>query len=243
MSLWGGLLKLGYRLQWHRVGPLALGYWPLLIGLPWLGIPWLVSASPAAAWPYALALSFLGLALVGVMWFARQQRYIRFRRDESLAAHLPPDVDPIKPDEKIPIRATGVLEVRDKRRYFVEAVADFATMGTREHAIMARISLSRMWLVAQSSKGVVGWWYVFIEPAYIRSIQTGWLHHGLHPRPALKIEYQRRRAVKGRKKTKEVKSDETIYLSTAEPLALHRLLENLARDAGRADDTRLYVPL
>ena len=57
MRLWGGLLKLGYRLWWHRIGPLALGYWPLFIGVLWLGIPWLAEANLVATWPYALALS------------------------------------------------------------------------------------------------------------------------------------------------------------------------------------------
>lgn len=243
MSAWGGLLRLGYRLWRHRIGPIALGYWPLLIGLPWLGIPWLVTGGTATTWPYALAMSVIGLILGSIMLIARQQRYIRFHRDESLAARLPPGVAPIEPDEKIPVRVTGFLEVRDNRQYFVETETDFATMGTREHIVMARIPLSRMWLVAQSSKGDVGWWYAFVKPAHIRSIQTGWLHHGLRPRPALKLVYLRRRLTEGKKKTKRAVSEETVYLSVANPLALHRLLENLARDAGQPVEHQPYVPL
>lgn len=242
MRLWGGLLKLGYRLWWHRIGPLALGYWPLFIGVLWLGIPWLAGANLVATWPYALALSAVGLALIVIMLLARRQRYIRFRRDESLAAHLPPEVVPIQPYEEIPIRATGVFEVRNKRRHFVVAAADFATMETREHIIMARIPLSRMWLVAQSSKAVVGWWYAFAKPADFRSIQTGWLYHGLHPWPTLKLVYLRRRLTGGRK-SREVVTEETVYLSVAERLTLLRLLENLARDAGQPIEYQPYVPL
>jgi len=243
VSLWGGLLKLGYRLQRHRIGPLALGYWPLLTGLLLAGIPCLLNLNRVPTWPYALALSVVGVALVSITLSARPAGYIRFEQDESLAAHLHPDVPPIEPDEKVSVRATGILEVRTERHYFVEAEANFATMETREHIVMARIPLSRMWLVARSSKDDAGWWYAFVNPAHIRSIQTGRLHHGLRPRPALKIEYQRRRLIEGKKKTKEIISDETIYLSVANPLTLHRLLENLVRDAGRQDKRQQYVPL
>jgi hypothetical protein len=132
--------------------------------------------------------------------------------------------------------------VRDKRRRFVEARADFATMETREHIVMAYIPLSRMWLVARSPRDMWGWWYAFAKPADIRSIQTGWLHHGLRPRPSLKLVYLRRRLTEG-KKPREVVTEETVYLSFAERLALVRLLENLARDAGQPADYQPYVPL
>ena len=228
MSLWGGLLKFGYRLQRHRIGPLALGYWPLLLGL--IGS---VIAYRTTAWPYALILSVVGLVLAVIMLVGRRQRYIRFRHDESLAAHLPPDVKPIKQDEKILIKAVGTLEVRDKRKYFVCAEADFATMENREHVVMARIPFSRMWLVAQSLKEQEGWWYAFVSPPHIRSIQTGWLHHGLRPQPALQLVYERRQFVERRNEFKETVTEETIYLSVAKVLTLHRLLENLVRDAGQ----------
>jgi len=238
VSLWGGLLWLGYRLWRHRIGPLALGYWPLLVE-----VLCLIVARRTAAWPYALALSTTGLILTGVMLLARQQRYIRFRGDESLAAHLPSGVAAIEADEKTPVRTTGVFQVRNNRRYFVEAAADFATMETREHIVMARIPLSQIWLVAQSPKEEKGWWYAFVKPAYIRSIQTGWLHHGLRPRPALKLVYLRHRLIEGKKKTKEVTTEETLYLSATEPLTIHRLLENLVRDAGQPVEYQQYIPL
>lgn len=238
MSLWGGLLRLGYRLRWHRIGPLSLSYWPLLLGAIWLAL-----AYGEATWPYALALSVTGLVLVGVALLARQAGYLRFRRDESLAAHLPPGVAAIEPDEKIPIRASGLLEVREDRRYFVAAEADLATMETREHIVMAHIPLSRMWLVARSPEEDEGWWYAFIKPVYLRSIQTGWLYHGLRPRPALEVVYQRRRLVTGKGRPQEVSSEETVYLSVAELLTLHRLLENLARDAGQESEYGEYVSL
>jgi hypothetical protein len=150
--VWGGLLRLGYRLAWHRIGPLPLGYWPLLIG-----ILWLVVGGRTASLPYALGLSVVGFLLAVVMLIARQQGYIRFRLDESLAAHLPPDVSAIEADEKIPVRATGVLRVRDKARYFAGARTHFATMENREHIVMAQVPLSRMWLVARSLPEDKGW--------------------------------------------------------------------------------------
>lgn len=238
MSLWGGLLRLGYRLWQHRIGPWSLGYWPLLVGTIWLA-----SAYRRVTWPCALTFSAVALALAGIMLIARQQGYLRFRQDESLAAHLPPGVAAIEPDEKIPIRASGLLEVKDARRYLVEAEADFATMETREHIVMARIPHSRMWLVARSLEEDEGWWYAFVRPAHIRRIRTGWLCHGLRPRPALELVYQRRRLVAGKSQPKEIATEETVYLSVAESLTLHRLLEDLARDAGQESQYGEYVPL
>jgi len=234
MKLAGGLLQLGYRLQRHRFWALPLGYWPLGLGL--MGS---VISFGTRLWLCTLALAAVGLLLLLVMVNARRQRYVRFAPDESLAAHLPPDVPVVRPDEKLPVRVTGFLEVRDARQYFVEAAADLATMETREHIVMARIPLSRMWLVARSPAGEVGWWYAFIQPVYIRSIQVGWLHHGLRRRPALRLLYQRRRLIEG----KEIVTQDTLFLSAANRLTLHRLLENLVRDAGRPVDAQQYVPL
>jgi len=238
MSLWGGMLRLAYRLRHHRIGLLSLGYWPLIVGLFLL-----VVAYRTAAQPYALLLIAAGLVLAGIMLLGRRQGYIRFRHDESLAAHLPSGMSPLKADEKCAVRATGVLEVRDKRHYFVEAEADFATMETREHIVMARIPPSLMWLVARFPKEEVGWWYAFVKPPHIRSLQTGWLYHGLRPRPALKLVYLRRQLIEGKKKTREVVSEETVYLSAAEMPILHRLLENVVRDAGQPVEYQQYVPL
>ncbi len=237
MILWGALLRLGYRLARHQIGPLALGYWPLLVG-----VLWSIVARRTAARPYALALSVAGFFLTGIMLLARQQRYIYFRRDESLAAHLPPGVAAVEPDENLPVRATGVFEVRETRRYFVEAKADFATMETREHVVMAPVPRSRMWLIARSPKEDESWWYAFVKPAHIRSIQTGWVYHGLHRRSALKLIYMRHQLIDG-KKPKEITSEETICLTAAKPLIIHRLLENLARDAGRPIEYQQYIPL
>jgi hypothetical protein len=233
-----GWLKLGYRLRRHRIGPLPLGVWPLLLGA-------ILSALLVGtrAWPVALALGLIGLVLLGVMLNARRQGYVRFEQDESLAAHLPPEIPPVEADEKVPVRVTGWLEVRNEQRFFAEARADLATMETREHIVMARIPPSRMWLVAKSIKEVAGWWYAFVKPAHIRSIQTGWLRHGSNPRPALRIQYLRRRLIDDGARIKEVESNETIFISVDDRVTLHRLLENLVRDAGRAQEARLYVPL
>jgi len=238
VSLWGALLRLSYRLARHRIGPLPLGYWPLLVG-----VLWVIVGGRTAALPYALGLSAAGLILAGIRLIARQQRYVRFRPDESLAAHLSPDVAAIEADEKIQIRTTGVLRVRDKQRYFVETATDFATMENREHIVMARIPLSRMWLVAKSLQEEEGWWYAFVKPTYIRSIQTGWLHHGLRLRPALKLVYLHRQLIEGKKKTREVTTEETLYLSAADALTIHRLLEDLVRDAGQPAEIQQYIPL
>jgi len=237
MSLWGGLLRLGYRLARHRIGPLALSSSLLFVAAIWLAV-----AHGRASWPLALLFGAISLALSTITLIARQQKYLRFRPDESLAAHLPPGVAALEPDEQVPVQVSGLLEVEGRQQYFVAAGANYATMETREHIVMARIPASRMWLVALWPEEEVGWWYVFARPVCIRGIRTGWLHHGLRPHPALELTYERRRLVTGKGKPKAVSSEQIVYLSVAELVTLHRLLDDLVRDAGQDVGYGEYVP-
>ena len=99
----------------------------------------------------------------------------------------------------------------------MEATADFATMETREHIVMARVLDSRF--LAGAPKGDVGWWYIFFKPHTIRGIEVGQVRFGLRSRPAIKLIT-----------TSEGKV-EPVYLSFDDPLQMQRVLEDLCRDA------------
>jgi hypothetical protein len=166
----------------------------------------------------------LCLTLVLVMLLAKRQGFIVFRRR---ALSLSPDHPErstersrrrLVTDEKVAVRATGLFEVRDERRYFVEVTADFATMETREHIVMARM-LDVHFLVG-APKDDAGWWYIFFKPHTIRGIEVGEIHFGLRTRPAIKLGYS----------TVERKV-EPVYLSFDDPLQMQQVLEDLRRDA------------
>ena len=157
----------------------------------------------------------LCLALVLVTLLARRKGFISFRKREFPS---PPNLPELAPDEKIPVRATGLFEVRNKRRYFVEVTADFATMETREHIVMGRMLKVRF--LVGTPKNDAGWWYIFFKPDMIREVEVGEIHFGLRRRPAIKLRYE----------TEEGKV-EPVYLSFGDPLQMQRVLEDLSRDA------------
>jgi hypothetical protein len=211
MSIVGFILKASYQLNRHRLGPLRLNLVPLLFALV-SGLIWKAGGLPGKQ---AALIIVLCLILVLVTLLAKRQGFIVFRGRQLSSSPNPPE---LAPDEKVAVRATGLFEVRGERRYFVEVIADFATMETREHIVMGRM-LDPRFLVG-ASKDDIGWWYIFFKPHTIREIEVGQVHCGLRARPAIKLGY----------KTAEGKV-EPVYLSFDDPLQMQRVLEDLRRDA------------
>jgi hypothetical protein len=211
MNIIGFILKASYQLSRHRMGPLRLNLVPLLFALA-SGLVWKAGGLTGGQ---AVSIVVLCLILVLVTLLAKRQGFIVFRKGEFAPSPSPPE---LASDEKVAIRATGLFEVRDKRRYFVEVTADFATMETREHIVMGRM-LDVRFLVG-APKEDAGWWYIFFKPHMIREIKTGKVHFGLKARPAIKVRYE---AGEGKV--------ESVYLSFDDPLQMQRVLEDLRRDA------------
>ena len=214
MSIVGFILKASYQLSRHRIGPMRLNLLPLVFALA-SGLIWWQTGSLTGE--QTVLIIVLCLILVLVTLLARRQGFVVFRKSGEVSSP-PPDLPELAPDEKVAVRATGPFEVRGERRYFVEVAADFATMETREHIVMARM-LDPRFLVG-APKDDTGWWYIFFKPHTIREIEVGEIHFGLRTRPAIKLGYS----------TMEGKV-EPVYLSSDEPLQLQRILEDVRRDA------------
>lgn len=212
MSVVGLALKLSYLMSRYRLGLLPLSYLPAILAL--------ASALAARAGllevGHALLAVALCIILTSILLLARRQGYIIFRQGKEEAT---PEFTPLVPDEKVLLRATGHFEVSGMRRYFVEVVAAFSTLETREHVVMGWIPPSRFLLLASWPKVEVGMWYIFFKPEAIEEIAVGEVHFGLRARPALRISYRD----KGRQ--------ETLYLSFDDTLQRQRVLEDLRRDA------------
>ena len=211
MSIVGLILKASYQLSRHRIGPLRLNLVPLVWALA-SGLIWRVGSLTGEQ---AVLIIVICLILVLVTLLAKRQGFIIFRRQGETSS---PGVARLAPDEKVAVRATGLFEVQGERRYFVEASAGFATMETREHAVMARMLSSRF--LVGAPKDDAGWWYIFFKPHKITGIEVGQIHFGLNARPAIKLGY----------KTEEGKV-EPVYLSFDNPLQMQRVSEDLRRDA------------
>jgi hypothetical protein len=212
MSIVGLILKASYQLNRHRIGPLRLNFVPLLLALA-SGLIWRIGGLTDEQAAFIIVLC---LILVLVSLLAKRKGFIVFRR--TGLSSLFPTPPELVPDEKVPVQASGLFEVRGERRYFVEASADFATMETREHIVMARM-LDVRFLIG-TPKDDAGWWYIFFKPPMIRGIEVGEVHFGLRARPAIKVKYE---AEEGKV--------EPVYLSFDESLQMQRVLEDLRREA------------
>jgi hypothetical protein len=175
------------------------------------------------------------VAILAGIWWAEQQRYVRFvewcqqhasepdlpenRADSSQFPSLPPM-------NKLELYATGFFEVSGMRRYWVETPAQYMTFETREHCVMTRIPHSRLLLLGQSSQQEVGWWYTFFQPGMIKAIRSGCLHFGLHPRRALRLEIA----------MPDEKGGEILYLSFDDDTSRSLVLDDLQHDADLAQD-------
>jgi hypothetical protein len=224
MSIVGFILKVSYQLDRHRIGPVRLNFVPLLFALA-SGLIWRAGGLVGEQAAFIIVLC---LVLVLVTLLARRQGFIVFRQGGGEPSPSP-DRSELAPDEKIAVRATGLFEVRDRQRHFVEVTADFATMETREHIVMARMLDSRF--LVGAPKGDVGWWYIFFKPHTIGEIEVGEIHFGLRARPAIKLGY----------KTDEGKV-EPVCLSFDDSRQMQRVFEDLRRDA-KVEPESVYQPV
>ncbi|GAB4549598.1 MAG: hypothetical protein Kow0063_44440 [Anaerolineae bacterium] len=225
----GLVYKLVYNLERHWLFNIRLRHWLILLCfvLPvvaWLGL-WGISRL------VALPLTLGAAGVLVAIWWADRQRYMRFEEHTRImtlpSKQTSPDTgelagaSPLPAMSKVRVYATGFFEVSGMRRYFVETPTDYTTFETREHCLMTQVPLTRFLLMGRSRTNEVGWWYTFFQPGMIRSIKCGWLHFGLRPRPALRLEIAR----------PEESEDECLHLSFEDEATRALVLADLQLDA------------
>ena len=209
------LFRLSYQLSSHRWNGWPLDYWlsfalVLVAGLASLGV-----VPGARATIYAVVGVFLGLCVLA--FWARRNHYVIFSAEDSPAC--PGPVAPLRPSDRIELRATGRFEVEGKEHHFSERMACFRTFATREHVVMAIVPPSRFLLLGTRPESEVGMWYIFFRPEQVLDLTLGTLRFGRRPRPALKAVCQ---AEEGQ---------ETVYLSFDDHAERQRVWADLQRHA------------
>ena len=214
MSLRGTILRIAYLLRRH----LWAG-WPLS---RWLGLLFVAGGLLALSsgwpvfWPSALVAGLYGAYLLLLTWAARK-RYVHFQ-----PVPLPPSPQsgrPLRREALVRIRASGWFTVEGRGRYYADLDADFETVGTREHIIMARVYPSRFLSLGRWPADEVGWWYAFFQPAMIRRVDAGRFYFGAQPRLALRVIY-----------APDEEREEAIYLTFDAASALSRVRNDLLKD-------------
>jgi hypothetical protein len=219
LSTSGAILKLAYQLRRHLWLEWSLARWlgVLLLGAA-LGSLFVQALRPWAA--LAIGLFFLGY-LVLLRWASRH-RYIRYA-PLSLEDVAPSDLSAVRPlrvEELVPVRASGLFSVEGKEQYYVDLEADFETVGTREHIILGRVLPSKFLVVGHWSYGELGWWYIFVRPAMLRGLGVGLLYFGAEPLQTLRVVY-----------APEPEVEQTVYLTFQDDSALRRVWNDLLLDA------------
>ena len=99
---------------------------------------------------------------LGVLTWAKRQGYLRFR---PLSGDVAREPNPIPTgsalpslgiQEMVPARASGWFTVEGENQYYIDLEADFETVGTREHIVLARVHPSRYLLFGQWPKVATG---------------------------------------------------------------------------------------
>jgi hypothetical protein len=218
LSARGTFLQLAYRLRHYLFFSWSLARWLgtlLLVGVAWALLRWWPNFWPAVA---------LGAVFVAyIVWHvsAQRSRYVHFEPLSDPAVLL--DGEPLPPlhtEELVPARATGWFTVEGLNGYLVNLEADFETVGTREHIVLARLYPSRFLLLGCWPPYQIGWWYIFFMPGMIRRVRLGRLHAGGEPGLALQIVY-----------APNAETLHTIYLAFDDPAALRRVWADLMLDA------------
>ena len=225
----GFVYQFTYNLEQHRLLGMSLRRWLILFCL----------AAPLGVWLDVWRVTSLTAVLVTLgaggilvaLWQAGRRRYVRFVKDAqgtapsnppALGTPRPGNASPLRPMSKVRVRATGLFEVSGMRRYLVENPADYTTVETREHCVMAHVPFTRFLVLSVAKREQVGWWYTFFQPATIREVTEGCLHFGLRPRPAVRL----RIALPGREE------DEILHFSFDDEAARSLVLADLRYDAG-----------
>ena len=136
MSWRGIVLQVAYRLRRHFWGGWSMGGW--LGTLLLLAVAGVLIGSRSADWPLAAALGALFLVYGGILVWARRHRTIYLTPGEVLPDD-PLSAAGLEMAEMIPIRASGWFTVEGKRQYYVDLDADYQTVPSREHTILARV--------------------------------------------------------------------------------------------------------
>jgi hypothetical protein len=219
LSTKGVILKFAYQLRRHLWAELPLSRWLgallLTTALGSLAIPWL---RPWAA----VLVGLLYLAYVLVLGWASRQAYIHYEAlpDVEALGQNAADEPPLRPEEMVPVRASGWFSVEGKDRYYLDLEADFETVATREHIVLGRVHPSRFLRLGRWAADELGWWYIFFQPAMIREMELGLLYHGAETQQVLRLVY-----------APDAETEQTIYLWFDDDTALRRVWNDLTQDA------------
>ncbi len=223
LNLLGMMLKLAYCLRRHLWGAWSLAQW--------LGLLIAACAIVLAVryWPSFSAAILLGSLLVAWIVFLRwaeRKGYVHFQVDsgaDMLLSQAPPR-PPLRPEQRVPVQASGWFTVEGNEQYLVDVEADMKITGLGERIVMGRVHPSRFLMLGRWPAYELGWWYIFFFPVHVREISIGHLSFGPRSRVAIRLIY----GLDGEPR-------QTIYLTSSEAWVLRLVRDDLERELSRIE--------
>lgn len=183
-------------------------------------------------WPAAV-LALLSLLIIWVnysLWRAKRDNYMRFvPGGDSLPEEA--DLTSLPPNQKVPVRATGLFSVSGRENNLLLAPASYWRVPLGDHVVMVE---------EQPGKYL----YQFFGAKSLQNIQPGWLLFGAKPIETLAVsflaqwgpDYTRFGQVYETGDNSDLPSPKrvTVYLSTADETIRRSIWQTIVYDARQA---------
>ena len=228
------LYALAYRMQLHEFGGWSCLRWVSTSGaLAFLAVivPWLFRGLPELSWKQwlivavGLAFALVPLALRAV---ARSNGYVCFTPQPGTS----PERAPLAPEDKVPLRASGLFEVEGQIWCFADLMAYWRTFASGEHAVMAIVHATKFAGVGRVPENRLGMCYIFVRPESLMEIVPGEISFGSRRAPGLALRYLFPHPASGRRRSAPKASLQRAYLAFADEAARDRVWADLL--AGQA---------
>ena len=168
---WLGLLYGFTHWTSHHTFILRLSTWVKLLAFGPLFIVWRQNRSTLV-----LGLALLpGLWVLWLYWRARRVGYKKFVVGET-AVTPTPNLNPVTPNQRIALKASGVFGVSDREEQILMKPAEYWRVPLGEHTVMVQPVSGRFL-------------YQFFNAANLQNLQTGWLICGLTPKSVLAVTF------------------------------------------------------
>lgn len=123
----------------------------------------------------------LAVALLGsfLYWYAARVGYSRFviKKGELPIALASEVVQPLSPNQKIAIQATGLFSVRDRESFVLLQPAHYWQVPLGDHVVMVEF-------------GPGSYLYQFFDAISLQQVQPGWLIFGRELHPVLAVTFR-----------------------------------------------------
>lgn len=125
--------------------------------------------------PLALGLAALfGVWVIWLYWRAQRVGYKKFVGGETAVTST--NLSPIPPNQRIPLRASGIFGVGNREAQILLQPAEYWQVPLGDHTVMAQPEPGRFV-------------YQFFNNSSLQNLQTGWLIHGITPLPVLAVTF------------------------------------------------------